>query len=42
MPPTAEDRLLDILEAIVGIDEMLAGFRLEHSFVKRRIRAAGK
>jgi hypothetical protein len=29
MPPTAEDRLLDILEAIAEIDEMLAGFRLE-------------
>ena len=29
MPPTAEDRLLDILEAIAEIDEMLAGCRLE-------------
>ena len=29
MPPTAEDRLLDILEAIAEIDEMLAGLRLE-------------
>jgi uncharacterized protein with HEPN domain len=28
MPPTAEDRLLDILEAIAEID-MLAGYRLE-------------
>ena len=29
MPPTAEDRLLDILEAIAEIDAMLAGIRLE-------------
>jgi uncharacterized protein with HEPN domain len=29
MPPTAEDRLLDILEAIAEIDGMLAGFGLE-------------
>jgi uncharacterized protein with HEPN domain len=29
MPPTAEDRLLDILEAIAEIDQMLAGCRLE-------------
>jgi uncharacterized protein with HEPN domain len=29
MPPTAEDRLLDILEAIAEIDKMLAGCRLE-------------
>jgi uncharacterized protein with HEPN domain len=29
MPPTAEDRLLDILEAIAEIDKMLAGFHLE-------------
>jgi uncharacterized protein with HEPN domain len=29
MPPTAEDRLLDILEAIAEIDEMLIGYRLE-------------
>src|SRR5665213_3449119 len=29
MPPTAEDRLLDILEAIAAIDEMLAGCGLE-------------
>jgi uncharacterized protein with HEPN domain len=29
MPPTAEDRLLDIVEAIADIDEMLAGYRLE-------------
>ena len=29
MPPTAEDRLLDILEAIAEIDKMLAGRRLE-------------
>ena len=29
MPPTAEDRLLDILEAIAEIDKMLAGYRLE-------------
>jgi uncharacterized protein with HEPN domain len=29
MPPTAEDRLRDILEAIADIDEMLAGCHLE-------------
>jgi uncharacterized protein with HEPN domain len=29
MPPTAEDRLLDILEAIASIDEMLAGYDLK-------------
>ena len=29
MPPTAEDRLLDIVEAITDIDEMLASYRLE-------------
>jgi len=29
MPPTAEDRLQDILEAIAEIDKMLAGCRLE-------------
>lgn len=29
MPPTAEDRLLDILEAIAEIDEMLVGYRFE-------------
>jgi uncharacterized protein with HEPN domain len=29
MPPTAEDRLLDILEAIADIDKMLAGCHLE-------------
>jgi uncharacterized protein with HEPN domain len=28
MPPTAEDRLMDILEAIAEIDAMLAGCRL--------------
>jgi hypothetical protein len=29
MPPTAEDRLLDIIEAIAEIDKMLSGYRLE-------------
>jgi uncharacterized protein with HEPN domain len=29
MPPTVEDRLLDILEAIAEIDKMLAGCHLE-------------
>jgi uncharacterized protein with HEPN domain len=29
MPPSAEDRLRDILEAIAEIDKMLAGFRVE-------------
>ena len=29
MPPTTEDRLLDILEAIAEIDEMLAGCHFE-------------
>ena len=37
MPPTAEDRLLDILEAIAEIDEMLAGYRLEQ-FTADKIR----
>ena len=36
MPPTVEDRLRDILEAITEIEEMLAGGSLE-----RRIRASG-
>lgn len=29
MPPTAEDRLLDILEAIAEIEKMLAGCHLD-------------
>ena len=29
MPPTVEDRLRDILEAIAEIEDMLAGSRLE-------------
>jgi uncharacterized protein with HEPN domain len=29
MPPTVEDRLRDILEAIAEIKEMLAGYRIE-------------
>lgn len=29
MPPTVEDRLRDILEAIVEIEELLAGYTLE-------------
>ena len=37
MLPTAEDRLLDILEAIAEIDEMLAGYRLEQ-FTADKIR----
>jgi uncharacterized protein with HEPN domain len=37
MPPTAEDRLLDILEAIAEIDKMLAGCRLEQ-FTDDRMR----
>jgi uncharacterized protein with HEPN domain len=37
MPPTAEDRLRDILEAIAEIDEMLAGFSLEQ-FAADKIR----
>jgi uncharacterized protein with HEPN domain len=37
MPPTTEDRLLDILEAIAEIEKMLAGFGLEQ-FTTDRIR----
>jgi hypothetical protein len=37
MPPTAEDRLRDILEAIAEIDEMLAGCSLEQ-FTKDKMR----
>jgi uncharacterized protein with HEPN domain len=37
MPPTAEDRLLDILEAIAEIDEMLAGYDLKQ-FTADKIR----
>jgi uncharacterized protein with HEPN domain len=37
MPPTAEDRLRDILEAIAEIDKMLAGFNLEQ-FAADKIR----
>ena len=37
MPPTAEDRLLDILEAIAEIDSMLAGYRLEQ-FTEDKLR----
>jgi hypothetical protein len=29
MPPSVEDRLRDVLEAIVGIDETLAGISLD-------------
>lgn len=29
MPPTVEDRLRDILEAIVEIEELLTGYNLE-------------
>jgi uncharacterized protein with HEPN domain len=37
MPPTAEDRLRDIVEAIAEIDMMLAGFTLEQ-FAADKIR----
>jgi uncharacterized protein with HEPN domain len=37
MPPTFEDRLRDIVEAIAEIDEMLAGCRLEQ-FIADKIR----
>jgi uncharacterized protein with HEPN domain len=37
MPPTAEDRLRDILEAIAEIDEMLMGYQLEQ-FTADKIR----
>lgn len=37
MPPTAEDRLLDILEAIAEIEKMLAGCGLEQ-FTTDKIR----
>jgi uncharacterized protein with HEPN domain len=37
MPPSVEDRLRDILEAIAEIDEMLAGFNLRQ-FTDDRMR----
>ena len=40
MPPTAEDRLRDILEAIAEIDQMLAGCRLEQFAADRMRRMA--
>jgi uncharacterized protein with HEPN domain len=40
MPPTAEDRLLDILEAIAEIDEMLAGCRFEQFIADKMRRMA--
>jgi uncharacterized protein with HEPN domain len=41
MPPTAEDRMRDIVEAIAEIDEMLAGMTLdEFSTDKTRRRAS--
>jgi uncharacterized protein with HEPN domain len=42
MPPTAEDRLLDILEAIAEIDGMLAGFRLEQFTADKMRRMAAE
>lgn len=40
MPPTAEDRLRDIMEAIAEIDEMLIGYRLEQFTVDKIRRTA--
>src|ERR1700722_11271512 len=40
MPPTAEDRLRDILEAIAEIDKMLAGCRHEQFAVDKIRRMA--
>jgi hypothetical protein len=41
MPPTAEDRLRDILEAIAEIEDVMQGPPLK-SLVERRMRASGK
>lgn len=40
MPPTVEDRLRDILEAIVEIEELLAGYTLELSSADKTHRMA--
>lgn len=40
MPPTVEDRLRDILEAIVEIEELLAGYPLELSSADKTRRMA--
>lgn len=40
MPPTVEDRLRDILEAIVEIEELLAGYTLELSSADKTRRMA--
>ncbi len=40
MPPTAEDRLLDILEAIAEIEKMLAGYDLKQFTVDKMRRMA--
>jgi uncharacterized protein with HEPN domain len=40
MPPTVEDRLRDILEAMAEIDKMLAGCRLEQFTADKILRLA--
>ncbi len=40
MPPTLEDRLRDILEAITDIDELLQGTTLERFSANRTLRLA--
>jgi len=43
MPPTAEDRLRDILEAIVKIEALLAGYNLDlFTADKTRQRSTGR
>jgi uncharacterized protein with HEPN domain len=40
VPPTVEDRLLDILEAIADVDEMLLGKTLEQFTADQMLRLA--
>jgi len=40
MPPTVEDRLRDVLEAIADIDGLLQGLTLEHFSADRTLRLA--
>ena len=40
MPPTVEDRLRDVLEAITDIDELLQGATFEHFTTNRTLRLA--
>ncbi len=40
MPPTVQDRLLDVLESIANIEEILAGFDLDAFRADKTFRAA--